>query len=99
MLILWCYCSTFRTVSEKVGTMGFETCGPNEAMVVSGCGYERPLLISGGRCWVWSGLQKVQRISLNVMTLNVDSPRVYTLHGVPISVTGIAQVKVSGALQ
>ena len=26
------------------------------------------------------------------MTLNVESPRVYTRHGVPISVTGIAQV-------
>lgn len=76
--------------------MGFETCGPNEAMVVSGCGHDRPLLISGGRTWVWGGLQKVQKISLNVMTLNVDSPRVYTLQGVPISVTGIAQVKVQG---
>lgn len=30
------------------------------------------------------------------MTLSVDSPRVYTLEGVPISVTGIAQVKVRG---
>lgn len=76
--------------------MGFETCGPNEAMVISGCGHERPLLISGGRVWVWHGLQKVQKISLNVMTLNVDSQRVYTLQGVPISVTGIAQVKVQG---
>jgi len=76
--------------------MGFETCGPNEAMVISGCGYERPCLISGGRSWVWSGIQKVQRISLNVMTLSVESPRVYTLHGVPISVTGIAQVKIKG---
>ena len=27
------------------------------------------------------------------MTLNVESPRVYTRHGVPISVTGIAQVR------
>ena len=26
------------------------------------------------------------------MTLNVDSPKVYTVEGVPISVTGIAQV-------
>ena len=34
----------------------------------------------------------VHRISLNTMTLNVESPRVYTRHGVPISVTGIAQV-------
>lgn len=30
------------------------------------------------------------------MTLNVESPRVYTAQGVPISVTGIAQVKVQG---
>ncbi|KAA0199626.1 hypothetical protein HAZT_HAZT001014 [Hyalella azteca] len=30
-------------------------------------------------------------ISLNVMTLNVESPRVYTAQGVPLSVTGIAQ--------
>jgi len=65
-------------------------------MVVSGCGHDRPLLISGGRTWVWGGFQKVQKISLNVITLNVDSPRVYTLEGVPISVTGIAQVKVQG---
>jgi len=76
--------------------MGFETCGPNEAMVVSGCGHDRPLLISGGRTWVWHCFQKVQKISLNVMTLTVDSPRVYTVQGVPISVTGIAQVKVQG---
>ena len=41
------------------------------------------------------------RISLNTMTLNVESPRVYTRHGVPISVTGIAQVRqcVYGKLQ
>ncbi|KAB7507130.1 Flotillin-1 [Armadillidium nasatum] len=35
-------------------------------------------------------------ISLNVMTLHVSSPRVFTAQGVPISVTGIAQVKVQG---
>lgn len=34
------------------------------------------------------------RISLNTMTLQVESPTVYTCQGVPISVTGIAQVKV-----
>lgn len=34
------------------------------------------------------------RISLNTLTLNVKSDKVYTRHGVPISVTGIAQVSV-----
>ena len=31
------------------------------------------------------------------MTLTVYSPRVYTVQGVPISVHGIAQVKISGS--
>ena len=30
------------------------------------------------------------------MTLQVESPRVYTSQGVPITVTGIAQVKIQG---
>jgi len=42
-------------------------------------------------------LQTIQRITLNTMTLEVFSPRVYTSQGVPISVTGIAQVKINGA--
>ena len=33
---------------------------------------------------------------MNTITLNVESPRVYTKYGVPISVTGIAQVKIQG---
>lgn len=75
---------------------GFVTCGPNEALVVSGCCYSKPLLVPGGRAFVWPTLQKCQRISLNTMTLQVESPTVYTSQGVPISVTGIAQVKIQG---
>uniref|UniRef100_A0A8C7X649 Flotillin n=1 Tax=Oryzias sinensis TaxID=183150 RepID=A0A8C7X649_9TELE len=74
----------------------FYTCGPNEAMVVSGCGRSPPLMIAGGRVFVLPCIQKIQRISLNTLTLNVKSDKVYTRHGVPISVTGIAQVKIQG---
>lgn len=77
-------------------TWGFVTCGPNEALVVSGCCYGKPLLVPGGRAFVWPSIQCVQRISLNTMTLQVESPTVYTSQGVPISVTGIAQVKIQG---
>ncbi|KAI8430726.1 hypothetical protein MSG28_000910 [Choristoneura fumiferana] len=77
-------------------TWGFVTCGPNEALVVSGCCYSKPLLVPGGRAFVWPSIQRVQRISLNTMTLQVESPTVYTSQGVPISVTGIAQVKIQG---
>ncbi|CAG11686.1 unnamed protein product [Tetraodon nigroviridis] len=102
----------------------FYTCGPNEAMVVSGkvpalplivsilphrrsvkapglsspAGLCRspPLMIAGGRVFVIPCIQKIQRISLNTLTLNVKSDKVYTRHGVPISVTGIAQMKIQG---
>jgi len=87
--------------------IGIVTCGPNEALVVSGMGYGeinedtkeyRPYVVmGGGRVIVCPCLQTIQRITLNTMTLEVFSPRVYTSQGVPISVTGIAQVKINGA--
>ncbi|KAG7216961.1 hypothetical protein INR49_001615 [Caranx melampygus] len=74
----------------------FYTCGPNEAMVVSGFCRSPPLMIAGGRVFVFPCVQQIQRITLNTLTLNVKSDKVYTRHGVPISVTGIAQVKIQG---
>uniref|UniRef100_A0A8C2X817 Flotillin n=1 Tax=Cyclopterus lumpus TaxID=8103 RepID=A0A8C2X817_CYCLU len=74
----------------------FYTCGPNEAMVVSGFCRSPPLMIPGGRVFVVPCIQQIQRISLNTLTLNVRSDKVYTRHGVPISVTGIAQMKIQG---
>uniref|UniRef100_A0A4W4GQD3 Flotillin n=1 Tax=Electrophorus electricus TaxID=8005 RepID=A0A4W4GQD3_ELEEL len=53
-------------------------------------------MIAGGRVFVLPCIQQIQRISLNTLTLNVKSDKVYTRHGVPISVTGIAQVKIQG---
>uniref|UniRef100_A0A6I8S855 Flotillin n=1 Tax=Xenopus tropicalis TaxID=8364 RepID=A0A6I8S855_XENTR len=53
-------------------------------------------MIAGGRVFVLPCVQQIQRISLNTLTLNVKSEKVYTRHGVPISVTGIAQVKIQG---
>ncbi|KAG9344968.1 hypothetical protein JZ751_009508 [Albula glossodonta] len=74
----------------------FYTCGPNEAMVVSGFCRSPPVMIAGGRVFVLPCVQQIQRITLNTLTLNVKSDKVYTRHGVPISVTGIAQVKIQG---
>ncbi|XP_065191205.1 flotillin-1-like [Sycon ciliatum] len=73
---------------------GWETCGPNECMVVSGCCHSPPLMVPGGRVFVWPYIQKVQKLSLNTLTLTIDSNKVYTKLGVPISVIGIAQVKI-----
>lgn len=41
--------------------VGFATCGPNEALIVSGMNYKRPKLIPGGRIFVLPFVQKVQR--------------------------------------
>ncbi|XP_072331394.1 flotillin-1-like [Scyliorhinus torazame] len=76
--------------------MSFQTCGPNEAMVVSGFCRSPPVMIAGGRVFVVPCVQQIERISLSTLTLNVKSEKVYTRHGVPISVTGIAQVKIQG---
>ncbi|VEL41067.1 unnamed protein product [Protopolystoma xenopodis] len=54
-------------------------------------------MIPGGRKFVWPVFQKVQKISLNIMTLIIESPRIYTQLGVPITVTGVAQVKIQGS--
>uniref|UniRef100_A0A4W5JT24 Flotillin n=1 Tax=Hucho hucho TaxID=62062 RepID=A0A4W5JT24_9TELE len=59
-------------------------------------GRSPPLMIAGGRVFVLPCIQQIQRITLNTLTLNVKSDKVYTRHGVPISVTGIAQVKIQG---
>ncbi|CAL8089306.1 unnamed protein product [Orchesella dallaii] len=75
---------------------GFVTCGPNEVLVISGCCHSKPLLVPGGRTFVWPFVQQVQELPLKTMTLQVESPKVYTNQGVPISVTGIAQVKIQG---
>jgi len=75
--------------------MPFYTCGPNEALVVSGLFYNgRPLMIPGGRAWVWPVVQRLQRISLGITTLQIRSVDVCTSKGVPISCTGVAQVKI-----
>ena len=79
--------------------MVFATCGPNEAMVVSGCCKSRPVMIPGGSVWVWPFIEQLQRISLNVMKLQVASLDVCTLEGVAISCMGIAQIKIQGQSQ
>jgi len=74
---------------------GFHKAGPNEALIVSGGG-EKPTITRGGRKFVWPVLHKAQVLSLEVMTLQVNTPKVYTSAGVALSVDGIAQVKVGG---
>lgn len=72
------------------------TVGPNEALVVSGgcCGSTQKKMMIGGWAWAWWLVTDVQRLSLEVMTLHPMCESVETAHGVPLTVTGVAQCKV-----
>lgn len=53
--------------------------------------------IVGGYAFAWWFVTDVQRLSLEVMTLNPVCENVETAQGVPLTVTGVAQCKVMKA--
>jgi flotillin len=79
---------------------------PNMVMVVSGGlgqtikqsdGRRRKLgfrIIKGGGTFVWPVIERVDTLSLEVMTIDVRTPEVYTQLGVPVIVDGVAQIKI-----
>ena len=81
--------------------------GPNTVLVISGkrrniraadgalqsVGFR---IRVGGGAFVWPVIERVDTLSLEIMTLEVRTPEVYTIQGVPIVVDGIAQIKVRG---
>lgn len=78
----------------------FQKCGPNQAMIISGMGTKSDgrdfKIVKGGGAVVWPVVQQRQFLSLEVMTIEVKSAATITKNGVPLSVEGVAQVKVKG---
>lgn len=68
--------------------------GPNQVLIISGRG-ERYRIVTGGRSFVWPILERVDDLSLEIMTIDVTTPDVPSLQGVPVTVDGIAQVKIA----
>jgi len=68
---------------------------PNQALIIYGKRGFR-CVVGGGR-FVYPVIEQVSRISLEVMTLDVNTPEVYTGQGVAIMVDGVAQVKIDGS--
>ena len=68
--------------------------GPNEALIRSGGG-SQPKITVGGRVIVIPIFFRAQSLSLEVMTLAVETGKVYTKEGVAVTVDGVAQVKVA----
>jgi flotillin len=81
--------------------------GPNEVLVVSGRkhryadpdGTDRVRgfrIVKGGGTFVYPVVEKVDILSLELLTIDVQTPEVYTSKGVPVKVDGVAQIKVKG---
>jgi len=77
--------------------------GPNEVLVVSGLSRKLASgqtvgfrLVKGGGTFVWPIFEKVDFLSLELMTLDVRLKEVYTVVGVSINIDGVAQVKIKG---
>ncbi len=80
--------------------------GPNEVLIISGrrrkvmdpdgrkriVGYR---LVRGGT-FVWPILERVQRLSLELLTIEIQTADAYTAQGVRMIVDAVAQVKVKG---
>ena len=50
-------------------------------------------MVTGSWAWAWWLVTDVQKMSLEVMTLNPVCDNVETKQGVPLTVTGVAQVR------
>jgi len=81
--------------------------GPNQVLIVSGRKhrYVDPngqvmnrgfRVVKGGGTFVIPVIEKVDLLSLELLTIDVQTPEVYTSKGVPVRVDGVAQTKVKG---
>ncbi len=85
----------------------FTKAGPNEVLIISGRsrtivdaeGRKRTVgyrLVRGGGTFVWPIRERVQRLTLELLTVEVRTPDAYTAQGVKLLVDGVAQIKVRG---
>ena len=81
--------------------------GPNDVLVVSGRKHKMIgpdgqvavrgfRIVKGGGTFIWPVIEKVDILSLELLTIDVQTPEVYTSKGVPVKVDGVAQIKVKG---
>jgi flotillin len=98
LIFMWIFLRHYRKV------------GPNEALIIAGRKHKYEIadgrhgirgyrIVKGGGTFVWPFVERAEILSLEVMTIDVKTPEVYTSKGVPIIVDGIAQIKVRGAEQ
>ena len=68
---------------------------PLASLSFPGCCHAKPKMVVGGRLLVFPCVQKIGRLPLNVITTKIKTNQVFTQLGVPINVTGTAQVRIT----
>jgi len=83
------------------------TVGPNEVLIISG--RKRTVtnpatgepegrsyrIVKAGRAFIWPVIERVDVLSLELLTIEVSIDDVYTSQGVAISLDGVAQIKIA----
>ncbi|MEQ1850007.1 MAG: SPFH domain-containing protein [Chthoniobacteraceae bacterium] len=99
VLVIFLFAAVWASRYTKVG--------PNDVLVVSGrkhrligpdgkAAIRGFRVVKGGGTFIWPVIEKVDVLSLELLTIDVQTPEVYTSKGVPVKVDGVAQIKVKG---
>jgi flotillin len=86
----------------------YKKVGPNQVLVISG--RRRMILnpvtgnrervgfrvVKGGGTFILPVLERVDLLSMEILTIEVEVRSVYTVQGVPVHVDGVAQIKIRG---
>lgn len=80
--------------------------GPNQVLVISGRGEQtidpqtgaklkrHYRIVTGGSAFIWPVFERVDILSLELITIEVRTEEVYTVKGTPVTVDGVAQMKI-----
>jgi flotillin len=86
----------------------YKKVGPNQVLIVSGRRREmlNPVtgqkervgfrVVKGGGTFIIPVLERVDVLSMEILTIEVEVRSVYTVEGVPVHVDGVAQIKIRG---
>ena len=86
----------------------YKKVGPNQVLVISGRRREmmNPVtgkrervgfrIVKGGGTFIIPVLERVDVLSMEILTIEVEVRSVYTVEGVPVHVDGVAQIKIRG---
>jgi flotillin len=86
----------------------YKKVGPNQVLVISGrrryavnpvSGQRERVgfrVVKGGGTFIIPVLERVDVLSMEILTIEVEVKNVYTVQGVPVMVDGVAQIKIRG---